>query len=212
MTSDDIIILMTMNQSEFYLTITGPILDAQIAQLMILLDNTISSEGINHLYVAINTPGGSVNAGIVLYHYLRGLPIKVTTHNIGQVDSIGNTIFLAGEERFASPATSFLLHGVSLNVAGNSQFSRNQLGEISSQLEKDELRIETITTERSKLTKRQLQVFFDKGSSLSPGEAETHGIVTGIREFEIPNGAKKGIFNTFPSPDQGDVSNTVNSL
>lgn len=197
-------------QSEFYLTITGPILDAQIAQLMMLLDNTISSEAIDHLYVAINTPGGSVNAGIVLYHYLRGLPIKVTTHNIGQVDSIGNTIFLAGEERFASSATSFLLHGVSLNVAANSQFSRGQLGEISSQLEKDELRIETITTERSKLTKKQLQAFFDKGSSLSPVEAETHGIVTGIKEFEIPNGAKKGIFNTFPAPNQGDISNSVN--
>ena len=76
---------------------------------------------------------------------------------------------------------SFLLHGVSLNVAANSQFSRGQLGEISSQLEKDELRIEAITTERSKLTKKQLQAFFDKGSSLSPVEAETHGIVTGIK-------------------------------
>ena len=197
-------------QSEFYLTITGPILDAQVAQLMMLLDNTISSDGIDHLYVAINTPGGSVNAGIVLYHYLRGLSIKVTTHNIGQVDSIGNTIFLAGDDRFASSATSFLLHGVSLNVAANSQFSRSQLGEISSQLEKDELRIETITTERSSLTKKQLQAFFDKGSSLSPVDAEKHGIVTGIKELEIPNGAKKGIFNTFPAPNQGDIPDPIN--
>ncbi len=198
-----------MDNEVFYLTITGPILDAQTAQLMMLLDNTIAQESITHLYVAINTPGGSVNAGITLYHYLKGLPIKVTTHNIGQVDSIGNTVFLAGEERMASPATSFLLHGVSLNISVNLQMSRAQLKELSSQLEKDELRIETITSSRTKLDKHQLAKFFATGRSLSPDEAKTSGIVTGIKEFEIPNGAKKGIFNTFPIPDQGNVPNNL---
>lgn len=197
-----------MKTEDFYLTLIGPILDAQTAQLMMLMDNTIAQESINHLYVAINTPGGSVNAGITLYHYLRGLPIKVTTHNIGQVDSIGNTVFLAGEDRFASPATSFLLHGVSLNVNGNAQMSRALLKELSSQLEKDELRIETITSSRTKLKKEELADFFATGRSLSPDEAKTSGIVTGIKEFEIPNGAKKGIFNTFPVPNQGNISDT----
>lgn len=196
-----------MKTEDFYLTLIGPILDAQTAQLMMLMDNTIAQESIGHLYVAINTPGGSVNAGITLYHYLRGLPIKVTTHNIGQVDSIGNTVFLAGEDRFASPATSFLLHGVSLNVNGNVQMSRAQLKELSSQLEKDELRIETITSSRTKLKKDELAEFFATGRSLSPDEAKTSGIVTSIKEFEIPDGAKKGIFNTFPVPDQGNVPN-----
>ncbi len=196
-----------MNAEDFYLTLVGPILDAQTAQLMMLMDNTIAQESIRHLYVAINTPGGSVNAGITLYHYLRGLPIKVTTHNIGQVDSIGNTVFLAGEDRFASPATSFLLHGVSLNINGNVQMSRAQLKELSSQLEKDELRIETITSSRTKLKKEQLAEFFATGRSLSPDEAKASGIVTSIKEFEVPDGAKKGIFNTFPIPDQGNIPN-----
>ena len=85
--------------------------------------------------------------------------------------------------------------------------SRAQLKELSSQLEKDELRIETITSSRTKLKKEQLAEFFATGRSLSPDEAKASGIVTSIKEFEVPDGAKKGIFNTFPIPDQGNIPN-----
>ena len=33
-------------------------------------------------------------------------------HNVGQVDSSANVIFLAADERYASPHTTFLFHGM----------------------------------------------------------------------------------------------------
>lgn len=198
-----------MDDGIFYLTFTGPIEDAPIAQLTQLIENTINQESIKHLYFAINTPGGSVNAGIALYHYLRSLPIKVTTHNIGQVDSIGNMVFLSGENRIASPATSFLLHGVSMRIMGNAQLAKANIKEMLSQVEQDEARIETITSDRTSLTKAKLASFFKAGKSLSPTEAKKYGIVTSIQEFEVPDGAKRGVINTFPVPNQGNVANFV---
>ena len=45
--------------------------------------------------------------GMNLYNFLRGLPIRLTTHNVGNVDSIGNAVFLAGEHRYACPHSPF---------------------------------------------------------------------------------------------------------
>jgi ATP-dependent protease ClpP protease subunit len=66
----------------------------------------------------ISTPGGSVMYGMNLYNVLRAFPIKLITHNVGNVDSMGNAVFLAGEERFACPHSTFMFHGVGFDFNG----------------------------------------------------------------------------------------------
>jgi hypothetical protein len=46
----------------------------------------------------LSTPGGVVMNGMNLYNVLRAMPFKLVTHNVGNVDSIGKAVFLAGEE------------------------------------------------------------------------------------------------------------------
>jgi hypothetical protein len=50
--------------------------------------------------------------GMTVYNVLRGLPCDLTIHNIGNVDSIGNAIFLAGKHRYACKNSTFMFHGV----------------------------------------------------------------------------------------------------
>lgn len=66
----------------------------------VLLHNvfTLMGQGYNHLYFLFSTVGGNVDNGITLYNILRGLPIEITMHNSGSVNSIGNVIFLAGKK------------------------------------------------------------------------------------------------------------------
>jgi Clp protease len=58
--------------------------------------------GTDNFYVLLK-PGGSIQSGIALYNFLRAIPATVTTHNVGNVDSIGNAVFLAADERLACP-------------------------------------------------------------------------------------------------------------
>ena len=53
---------------------------------------------VDEVYLMLSTPGGSVMHGLNLYNVLRALPLKLIIHNVGNVDSIGNAIFLAGVE------------------------------------------------------------------------------------------------------------------
>ena len=61
-----------------------------------------AKKNVSRVYLALSTPGGQVQAGIALYNTLVAMPFKITVHNIGSVNSVGNVIFLAGEERYAT--------------------------------------------------------------------------------------------------------------
>lgn len=38
----------------------------------------------------------------MVYNALRAFPVKLTTFNVGAVNSLGNVIFLPGERRYAA--------------------------------------------------------------------------------------------------------------
>lgn len=62
------------------------------------------------LKIYISSKGGDTVAGFTAYNFLKSLPVKVTTHNLSNVESIANVIFMAGEERSANGISRFLLH------------------------------------------------------------------------------------------------------
>jgi ATP-dependent protease ClpP protease subunit len=64
--------------------------------------------------LAMSTPGGEVASAIALHEGLRSLPIEFITYNTGEVASMGNIMFLAGDERLASAEATFLLHPITL--------------------------------------------------------------------------------------------------
>ena len=72
----------------------------------------LSQEGATTIYLLLSTPGGNVHNGINLYNMLKSMPFKLITHNVASVDSVGNVVFLAGDERYACANATFMFHGV----------------------------------------------------------------------------------------------------
>ena len=66
--------------------------------------------GATELELHMSTEGGNMTAGFALYFFLKSLPLPLTTHNIGSVESVGVPIFLAAQKRLACPGTRFLVH------------------------------------------------------------------------------------------------------
>ena len=183
----------TEQDQTFYLTFLGPINDTSAPGLMQVCNKIVFELNFPKLHILLSTPGGSVNFGIVLYHFLTALPVSLTTHNIGSVDSIGNVIFLAGKDRFAAPGSTFLFHGVASQLTGS--FSYTQLTEIVSQLKEDENRIEMLVTEKSAMEATQVRSLFSQGKSLSCEEALEKKIATQIIRPNIPRNAQSAVLN-----------------
>jgi ATP-dependent protease ClpP protease subunit len=71
--------------------------------------------GVDNITILISSPGGEVVSGISAYNYLKSLPIKLTTYNFGEVDSIAVALYCAGQYRFSVPNGAFLVHGIAAN-------------------------------------------------------------------------------------------------
>ena len=59
--------------------------------------------GATEIELHMSTEGGNMTAGFALYFFLKSLPLPLTTHNMGSVESVGVVIFLAGAKALRLP-------------------------------------------------------------------------------------------------------------
>lgn len=64
--------------------------------------------------IRINSPGGNMNAGVVIYNRLREMPANITTINDGLAASAASIIYLAGDVRKMHPGSIVMIHGASI--------------------------------------------------------------------------------------------------
>lgn len=147
-----------------------------------------ANKGVDEVYLMLSTPGGSVMNGLNLYNVLRAFPFKLITHNVGNVDSIGNAIFLAGEERYASPHTTFMFHGVGFDVTTGHRLEEKLLRERLDSILQDQKRIGSIIRERTNLDERQIRKLFREARTKDADYALRVGIIHDIRDVQIPPG------------------------
>jgi ATP-dependent Clp protease, protease subunit len=145
--------------------------------------------GARNFYLMLSTPGGTVMNGLNLYNVLRGLPINLTTHNVGNVDSIGNAVFLAGQPRYASPHSTFMFHGVAFNYTGALSLTERESRERLSSILADQRRIGSIIQERTRLTGRKVKAMFREAKTVDATFSAGCGIVDEVRDVQIPAGA-----------------------
>jgi len=143
---------------------------------------------VKEVTLLISTNGGSVMHGMNLYNVLVGMPFRLTTHNVGNVDSIGNAIFLAGSPRYSCPGATFMFHGVAFKGDGmllDERLTRERLDG----LQADKKRIGDVVTLRTKMESTFVEGMFSEGKTLHAADAVGFGIVDEIRDVQIAPGA-----------------------
>jgi ATP-dependent Clp protease, protease subunit len=92
--------------------VTGPVMDEMantvVAQLLYLANDDAKSE----ISLYVNSPGGSVTAGLGIIDTMNFVPCDVATYIIGQAASMGSLIACSGAKgkRYCLPHAKNLLH------------------------------------------------------------------------------------------------------
>lgn len=146
------------------------------------------ANGAKIVHLLLSTPGGNVMNGMNVYNMLRALPVHLITHNAGNVDSIGNAIFLAGAERQCCKHSTFMFHGVGFDIAGQFRFEEKLLRERLGGIESDQRRIGEIMRERTSLDAKTIKSLFLEASTKDSTYALANGIVHKICDINIPQG------------------------
>lgn len=144
-----------------YVTFNAEITPNTAEGLLAVMANC-ATQKVKTVYLAFSTPGGDVMQGMTLYNVLRGMPFELITHNVGNVDSIGNAVFLAGNKRYACPHATFMFHGVGFNVQQNQtvRLEEKNIREMLENITSNHRRIGTVLEERTKIDKPLIPELF----------------------------------------------------
>jgi len=153
-----------------------------IAQLL-FLQMTDPKKDI-HLY--INSPGGSVTAGLAIYDTMQFLTCDVNTYCIGQAASMGAVLLAAGTagKRYGLPNARIMIHQPWGGVQGQATDISIQAKEILRL--KD--RLNEILSKHTGKTVDEISKSTDRDNFMSADEAKTFGLVDQVvaSRKEIP--------------------------
>jgi ATP-dependent protease ClpP protease subunit len=169
-----------------YINFHAPINTHTTQNLMAAMAQKVVA-GTTDFYILLSTPGGEVASGLTVYNFLRALPTPITMHNIGNVDSIGNAIFLAADTRLACAHSTFMFHGVGFDVKSvrlEEKYARELLHGILA----DQGRIADIIVQRTNINRRRSRQLFREARTKNADDALAAGIIGSIADPTIPAG------------------------
>lgn len=171
-----------------YVSFSAEIVPKTVEPLLGLCAN-LANQKVPEVYLMLSTPGGSVMHGINAYNVLRAMPFRLITHNVGNVDSIGNVLFLAGSERFSCQDATFMFHGVGFDTQGPTRLQEGNLREHLNSILADQKRIGAIIAAHTSLSPQKIKKLFLAAVTRDPHYAKANGIIHDIRQAVVPPGA-----------------------
>ena len=178
-----------------YINFSAEVNPSTTEALIAAVGNAVN-QGVKKMCLMLSTPGGQVMNGLNLYNVLRGLPIELTTHNVGNVDSIGNTVFMAGSKRYACPHSTFMFHGVAASVQATlaaptgpmAILGEKELRERLGAIQADQKRIGSVIRERTRLGEPDIETLFLEAQTKDANWALSCGVIDEIRDVQVPAG------------------------
>jgi len=160
--------------------LAGPITDLNanivIAQMLYLVSKNPKKD----IKLYINSPGGSVTAGLAVYDTMQYLRCPVSTICIGLTASMAAIILAAGTrgKRFALPNAEILLH----QVAGGAQGQATEIEITAKQIIKIKASINQILSQHTGQPIERVERDTDRDFYMTAKEAKGYGLIDEVIE------------------------------
>src|ERR1700738_4351088 len=154
----------------------GTPIDDHIANLVIAQVLFLQMEdGKKDINIYINSPGGSVTAGLAIYDTMQFLTCDVTTYCLGMAASMGAVLLCAGTKgkRFALPNSDIMIH----QVHGGAQGQASDVERQVDYMFKLKKRIIKIISQHAGKSEDQVRLDSDRDYYMSAAEAKAYGLV-----------------------------------
>ena len=151
--------------------ITDEVANLVVAQLIYLE----SKDPTKDISLYINSPGGSVSAGLAIYDTMRYIRCDVSTICIGMAASMGALLLSSGAKgkRYALPNSEIMIH----QVLGGAQGQASDVEIHTRQLLKTKQKLNAILAGNVGKQLSEVEKDTDRDNYLSAEEAKAYGIV-----------------------------------
>lgn len=158
--------------------LVGPVTDQSanlvVAQLLFLESENPDKD----ISLYIDSPGGSVYAGLSIYDTMQFIKPDVSTICLGMAASMGAFLLAAGAKgkRFALPNSRIMIHqpsGGTNGTAADIEIQANEILELRS-------RLNTILSEHTGQSIEKIAVDTERDNFMSSAQAVEYGIIDGV--------------------------------
>jgi len=132
------------------------------------------------IFLYINSPGGSITAGMAIYDTMQYVPNDIVTVGIGMCASMGQFLLSSGTKgkRYATPNTRVLLHQPHGGFGGTASDIQTQ-AELILSMKKQ---LAAITAEQTGKTVEQIMQDGDRDRWFTADEALAYGFIDHIQK------------------------------
>ena len=123
----------------------------------------------------INSPGGSITAGMAIYDTMQLIPNNITTVAMGLAASMGQFLLVAGTpgQRYATPNTRIMMHQPSGGLGGTASDIKIQ----AEQMLFIKKRMAALIAEHSGQTVETIEADSDRDRWFTAEEAQSYGLI-----------------------------------
>lgn len=152
------------------------IANALVAQMLFLQSDDPKAD--IHMY--INSPGGSVSAGMAIYDTMQFVSCDVATYCIGQAASMGAVLLTAGakNKRYSLPNSRIMIHQPLAGMQGTAEEISIHLKEF----QRTKRRLNEILIRHCGQSLEQIEKDTDRDRFMDPEEAVTYGLIDKVVE------------------------------
>lgn len=154
----------------------GTPIDDNVANLIVAQMLFLQMEDVNkEINIYINSPGGSVTAGLAIYDTIQFVKPDVATYCLGQATSMGALLLCAGKKgkRFALPNSRIMIH----QPWGGIQGAAEDISRHAQEILKLRDRINEIFSVHTGRPLEKIQKDTDRDFFMSAEEAKKYGLV-----------------------------------
>lgn len=150
--------------------------NAIVGQLLLL--HSQDSKADIHMY--INSPGGSVSAGMAIYDTMQFISCPVATYCVGLAASMGAVLLTAGAKgkRFALPNAEIMIH----QPLGGYEGTATDIDIHVKNIRKLKARLNGILKKHTGKSLEQIEKDTDRDNFMTSEEARDYGLIDGVLE------------------------------
>ena len=159
------------------------------------------------IFLYINSPGGSITAGMAIYDTMQFVPNDIVTVGIGMAASMGQLLLTAGApgKRYITPNARVLLHQPHGGFGGTSSDIQTQ-AQLILDMKK---RLAEITAERTGKTVEQVNEDGDRDRWFTAQQALEYGFVDHVRDSAVDVTGGGGTDHDLIDPNPASESGTA---
>ena len=155
--------------------LVGPVNDATanlvVAQMLFLESENPDKD----IFLYINSPGGSVSAGLSIYDTMNFIKPDVSTLCMGMAASMGSFLLMAGAKgkRISLPNAKIMIH----QPSGGAQGQATDIEITAREILKTREQLNRIYADRTGQSFEKIAADMERDYYMSPEEAKTYGLI-----------------------------------